>query len=409
LSNGWIFGLSVKRDEVFAWYDELKIFLVFLTFVSLIGLSFLAYRMGSYITKDLINLRDHVQVIGAGNYDHVLTTTLLNRKDETGVLAGSIEQMRLKQKESFNKIQEANDALESKISIRTAALEDKTQALLNSLKENETQNNELVALNNELGMSIKTLKEAQKQLIESEKLASLGFLVTRLSHEFNTPIGSLNTVSSYLIKEKKLLDTRYNESQLSKSDLVKYFGKFDESSALILKSINQLKTLVKRFKELDPDTIEGHYSKVNMKRFFAVVLDSMTVYKKDVFIELICDSDLTVTIDQGKLGQVLIHLMENAYVHGFKNITEGLIIVDIYRKDAYLNIEVRDNGIGMSQDTIKHIFVPFYSEELSKASNGLGLSVVYNIVSKIFKGRIECKSDYGIGTSFIIKFPIDDN
>lgn len=160
LSNGWIFGVTVRVEEVFAWHEELKLFLIVLIGILLCLLSVLAYRLGRYITKDLEALKNHVQIIGDGDYEHGLTTRLLNKKDETGVLASSIEQMRLKQKESFLKIREANDVLESKILIRTAALQEKTEALLISLEENETQNIELSDLNEELGLSIKTMKEA---------------------------------------------------------------------------------------------------------------------------------------------------------------------------------------------------------------------------------------------------------
>lgn len=407
LSNGWTFGVSVKVEEVFVWYAELKVFLIVLTLMLLLSLSILAYRMGLYITKDLSALKDHVQVIGAGDYNHGLTADLLKRKDETGVLANSIEQMRLKQKELFQEINHANDVLESKITQRTAALEDKTRALLGSLEANEKQNQALSALNNELEMSIETIQDAQKQLIETEKLASLGFLVSKLSHEFNTPLGSLTTLSTYLIKEKSDASDLYVQKKLRARDLDHYFSSFDGATALVLKNIQQLETLVKRFKEMDPDTLVGHYSVVNMQEYFAVVLDSMSYVREDVEVVLVCPAELNVYIDQGKLGQVLIHLIENAYVHAFDLGQGGQVKVAMALVDSYLNIRVTDDGRGISKESIKHIFDPFYSEHLSKDSNGLGLSIVYNIVTKIFKGRVDCESDLLTGTSFEINFPVD--
>jgi methyl-accepting chemotaxis protein len=98
LNNQWIFGLTVNVDEVFTWYTQLRSILVWAVIFSLALLLYLAYRMGHYITKDLVTLTNHVSVIGNGDYDHGLTDGLLNKSDETGVLARSIEKMRLQQK-----------------------------------------------------------------------------------------------------------------------------------------------------------------------------------------------------------------------------------------------------------------------------------------------------------------------
>lgn len=212
------------------------------------------------------------------------------------------------------------------------------------------------------------------------------------------------TVGSYIIQKKNDLKKVYENKSLRENDLLKYFDDFDTASTMVMDNITQLKTLVKRFKDLDPDTTVGRYSSVNMKMFFGVVLDSMNIEVKDIHITLLCDPTLTVTIDQGKLAQVIIVLIENAYIHGFSNVSEGLIVVEILKEDGYLKIEVKDNGDGISEESIKQIFEPFYSEQLSKNSNGLGLSVVYNIVTKIFKGTITCSSDLNVGTSFVVKF-----
>jgi len=407
LENGWIFGLTVEKEQVFAWYKDLKIFLAVLIVIVLSFTGFIAYQLGSYITRDLITLKDHVIIIGGGDYDHSLTQNLLDKKDETGVLATSIELMRQKQKESFRKITESNDLLEQKVERRTAALQVKTDALLESLEQNKLQNIELVDLNAELELSIETLKEAQTQLIESEKLASLGFLVTRLSHEFNTPLGSLLTVGSYMIKRKSQIEENMVKGKMTQGDLLTYFDDFDQSSQMVMDNISQLKSLVSRFKELDPESIITHRSQVNMRSFVDVIIDGLHRDLDHLTFDINCSSELVLTIDQGKVGQILSHLLENAIDHGLSDRDKGHIHVGIEVVDAYLNLSVVDDGVGITEDHLKHIFVPFYSENLSKATNGLGLSTVYNIVTKILKGTIECRSALGVGTGVYISFPLN--
>ena len=406
LNNQWIFGLTVDVDQVFVWFTKLRRILVWAVLLSIGVLLYLAYRIGHYITKDLVTLTDHVAVIGDGNYDHGLTDRLLKRKDETGILARSIEQMRLQQKKSFETIREVNDALEVKIKERTLNLEEKTQALLESLNENEKKTLALEALNKELHLTLMAMKDTQRQLIESEKLASLGFLVARLAHEFNTPIGNLTTISSYLIKEEENIYNSYKSNKLTKNEFKKFFDKFQESTNLLVKNIDQLKIMVGKFKELDPQTSNILVSQFHFKTFVEMLMDGMDILSDRVHVELLCEDDLSIKTDPGKLGQILIHLIENAIVHGFDGLDEGLIIVEAYIKKDRFHLWVKDNGQGMTPEKVNHIFDPFFSGKLSDQSSGLGLTVVYNIVTKMFKGSVACQSDIHSGTSFHIEFPL---
>jgi signal transduction histidine kinase len=286
-------------------------------------------------------------------------------------------------------------------------LEEKTQALLQALNENEKKNLSLERLNKELELTLKAMKDTQRHLIESEKLASLGFLVARLSHEFNTPLGNLTTISSYLINEEKNISKAYKENKLTKNDFKKFMDQCHNSTNLLIKNIDQLKIMVRKFKELDPHTSNILESKFHFKTFLEMVLDSMTLSRKNVHIEILCEEDLTLKTDPGKLGQVLIHLIKNAMVHGFEAWDEGLIIIEAYEKNEKFHVRVKDNGAGMSSEKVNHIFDPFFSGKLSDTSNGLGLIVVYNIITKMFKGSIVCESDINLGTSFHIIFPIE--
>lgn len=118
-----------------------------------------------------------------------------------------------------------------------------------------------------------------------------------------------------------------------------------------------------------------------------------------ITIDLECHKDIEVVVDAGKLSQIFIHVIENAIIHGIKENNHGLIAIKVQKNDDNLFITIEDNGHGMTKEKVKQIFVPFYSGELSNRTSGIGLNVVYNLVTKVFDGQIICKSELGKGTT----------
>lgn len=402
LNNDWIFGITFDTKDAFKWITQLQWLIVIIILVSIFIVCFIGYQVGAYITKHLVALTEHVKVIGDGDYNFEIPNYLLNRKDETGRLAVSIETMRQLQKISFDQILNHNEILESEIEKRTKSLVESHEELESSLNDNVMKTKELEQMNLKLESAIEDIEIAQRQLIESEKIASLSFLVTRMAHEFNTPVGSLTTLLTYVFDEKLKISKGLSDGVLKKDDLENFLSKFDESNALMLDNLKRIKLLVSRFKELDPHSHFTLNSKINVSNFMEVVIDSLDVDNDDVGIEVLCDDQLEIEIDAGKLSQIIMHLLENALQHGFGGFMSGLIIVDIRYEESKLLIRIHDNGVGIPKDVMDHIYVPFYTGSIGSESSGLGLNIVYNIVTKVFGGEITCNSHPDDGTEFII-------
>ena len=400
LENNWILSIVLKDEEVFKWYYDLRFMLFGITVISIFLIGLVALEIGRFVTKPIIDLSMQVSKIGSGNYKHMITTDDYSNAQETLFLAESIENMRILQNYSFDKINNQNKNLEIEVKERTDSLKKNNDRLESSLVANEKKNQTLRALNKELEDAISNMRVTQKQLLETEKMASLSFIVTRMAHEFNTPIGSFLTLLTFLETQKKLVENNLENDMLRSEELILFLRRFDDSYDLIIKNLGQITNLVDRFKALDSYNQISIHAQIKLKEFLEVILKSIEYDEDKVKIDINCNDKIELMVDAGKLSQIFIHLIENAIIHGFDNLNAGHVQIDINKNDRNLFVRIRDDGRGMSEERVRQIFVPFYSGELSSKSSGLGLNVVYNLVTKVFDGQIICKSKVNEGTSF---------
>jgi C4-dicarboxylate-specific signal transduction histidine kinase len=107
----------------------------------------------------------------------------------------------------------------------------------------------------------------------------------------------------------------------------------------------------------------------------------------------------------GALGQVVINLVNNAYVHAFEGRSDGLLKISAVSDGREVVLRFVDNGVGMSSETLENLMQPFFTTKMGKGGTGLGMSIVDNLVSKSLAGRMEVRSELGAGTSLTIHIP----
>ncbi len=397
LSNGWIYGVFNYKDDVFFWYKELKSLLVIVTFFLSAVVVLMAQRVSGIIIDPIERLTMSVANIGDGDYSKSLDRNLLTLNNEIGKLAKSIEKLRLIQKSSLDKLNEQNDTMEQEVVERTEDLINLKQKLEVSLEENKHKKNSLVDLNIQMELAINDMRSTQLNLIESEKAASLSLIVTRMAHDFNTPIGSFLTLITYMRKESDNLYKKLINDNLTKKDMIHYFDKSDNSKVLIEENLDNIRKLVERFSSLDFYTQNTINTSINVKDHIGFLIKNSDYYKwLDVVLN--CPSDLVITTDVAKFSSIIMNLVENAYLHAYDGENTRLVI-GVKHNDE-MEISITDFGKGIAQERLKDIFVPYYSETLSNKGSGLGLNVVYNIVTKHFHGKITCTSELNEGTRF---------
>ena len=260
----------------------------------------------------------------------------------------------------------------------------------------------------ELSTALETLKNAQAELVESEKLASLGAMVAGISHELNTPIGNAVTVSSTLHKRVVDLRKALTEDKLRRSTLQAFLDDVQEMSALVLRSSERAAELISSFKQVAVDRTSERRRSFDVQDLVHDIVTSLhpNIRKSstEVHIEqqvphgMVCDSL------PGPIGQVLTNLIQNAVLHAFTGRQAGTIAISARRigdnDTAQIELTVQDDGNGMSEHTRRHAFDPFFTTRLGQGGSGLGLSVSHRLATTLLGGSLSIASQPGQGCCF---------
>mgnify|MGYP000729701246 CR=1 FL=1 len=289
-------------------------------------------------------------------------------------------------------LQELNGELDFKVKERTSEL----------ITLNNTLN--LQAL--ELKSSFTELKQAQKRLIETEKMASLSNLVVGMAHELNTPLGNLQMLASIL--EDQFHDLQFHLTQKTlKQDLM---SKFILASNKILSSINtntqSMIVLSDSFKSIAIKDNEQKSQKFNLKEQVqsAVHTYRSELKNKSVKVAVNIPDDINIISQSATLYQVLTHLLVNSLSHGFENKKSGKINITAKYNQKEVFLRYCDDGDGIPESIQQNIFEPFTTNKRGAGSIGLGLNVVYNLIVEGLNGTIKYINK-PIGAEFVINIP----
>ena len=265
------------------------------------------------------------------------------------------------------------------------------------------------ALEREISSRSTELLEAQKQLIEAEKSASLSGLVAGVAHEINTPIGISVTAASNLIERSTNLKRAFDEKRLKRSDFEIQIKNIHDSAEMVLSNLKRASDLIGSFKEVSVDQISQKRRTFELKHYMEEIIMSLTPKLKTerIGIRLECPSGIIIDSYPGAIAQMITNLTINAIIHAFENRHDGIIDIRIKElegspKKVYLKFS--DNGKGIAKDRLTKIFEPFYTTKRGKGGSGLGLQIISNIATLRLGGSIRCESELGLGTHFHIEF-----
>lgn len=275
-------------------------------------------------------------------------------------------------------------------------------------KQLKVINEELEDSNEELQVTINNLKQTQNQLIESEKMASLGGLVAGVAHEINTPIGISITAISHIIEISKKIEDKYKNEEMTQEDFEDFLNLANNLNKTINTNLIKTAQLVKSFKQISIDQSSEEKRSFNIKQYLEEILLSMTniIKKHNIKINIYCDDNIVLNSYAGLFSQIFTNLILNSINHGFKDKIEGKIDIKIEKQNDKLKIIYEDDGKGILQENIQKIFEPFFTTNRQNGGTGLGLNVIYNIITNTLKGNIKCQSKENEGVIFIINFPI---
>jgi signal transduction histidine kinase len=260
----------------------------------------------------------------------------------------------------------------------------------------------------DLEQAITDLTLMQSKLVESEKMAALGSLVAGVAHEINTPVGTSITLASTLADETKILANAIAQGQLKRSLLNNYLDTAQDCTRILLSNLHRAGDLVHSFKQVavDQTTLERRIFQV--KPYLEEVVTSLSPHFKGTPHRLTVEGDEAITIHSypGALAQVVTNLITNALTHAYPAAIGGQMQFKIAQTETNIVIRFSDDGCGISSANISRIFEPFFTTNRSGGGTGLGLHIVYNLVTQNLQGTIHVNSIIDKGTQFIITLPL---
>jgi ligand-binding sensor domain-containing protein/signal transduction histidine kinase len=267
---------------------------------------------------------------------------------------------------------------------------------------------ELSASNRALSDTLDTLRRTQRGLVEQEKMASLGALVAGVAHEINTPIGIAVTAASHLEDSARLLDDKLAAGSLSRQDLVELHGTLQEGARLVVGGLARASALIASFKQVAVDQSSEKRRPFELRACLAdAQLTLEPGYRRGRHrLRIDCPEGIELDNYPGALFQIVAHLVGNSIAHGFDAGQQGQMRIDVTRQGEMIEMIYRDDGIGMPAEVAVHAFEPFVTTRRSSGATGLGLHVVYNLVTRVLGGSIDLQTAPGAGCVFVLRFPL---
>lgn len=396
-------GKHVGKLQVYADYQDIYQrlwqhagFILTSEFIKIFIIAFfIILIVDKLIIRHLFKIIKYAQELASHNLDEELI--LSNRpanEDELDHLVNAINSMSRKLQNEFFKLEEAENALlalngelEVKVHDRTSKLEESNLQLQNSLDN---------------------LTLAQDQLVQSEKMASLGQLVAGVAHEVNTPLGICVTSITALKEKVEDLQKAVETQELTKSFLTNTLNLLFEYEQIIERSLNKSVELIRSFKSV---AVEQHTDpEVNINLYqhvYDVVNTVKTLFKqKKYHINIDVDESISLITYPSAWNQILTNFLMNSHIHGFEDSHEGDISISFSKSNGYLTLLYTDNGKGISEDYKHRIFDPFVTTKRGQGGSGLGLNIVFNLVNAKLGGTIQSmESERGV--CFKVKVPVD--
>ena len=256
--------------------------------------------------------------------------------------------------------------------------------------------------------ALRNLRETQNSLIEAEKLAALGRLVAGVAHEVNNPVGISLTVASSLERKTAMFTAEVERGDLRRSRLTEFLETSRDASSQLVANLNRAAELIQSFKQVAADRNYSDQRSFDLGDLTEQVVMSLRpgLRKHHLTLNVDCQPNLTMNSYPGPYGQVLTNLFLNAVAHAFPDGRAGAVDI-VVRESSNDNVEIlfSDDGCGMSLDVRRRAFDPFFTTRRDQGGTGLGLHIVYSIVTNRLGGRLNLESEPGKGTRIQIILP----
>ena len=391
ITLGYVY-LRLSQSSFTARVNELSIYNIVMAII----IALVAYIISQVIRSRILSpidrfVREIQTLTYAKDFDTKVTSPNLSElvplSNSVNAMLKKITQQIRKFEVAESEIKELNLSLEQKVSSRTQALRDSNQELLDALEQ---------------------VHQYQSQVIQSEKMASLGQMVAGVAHEVNTPIGLGVTASTMLSDKIDEIQEQLDNQSLSAKKLTRFLADGKENTQIIYRNLSRAADLISSFKQVAVDQTADTERMVKIDSFVNEIIMSLQPTLKKSHHEIIvnCDETLEINTKPGPINQVLINMIMNSVIHAFTDDENGTIEINIWCTGRTCYIKFSDNGKGIEEKIKQRVFDPFVTTRRGEGGSGLGLHLVYNLVTQALGGNISVESELGHGAVFLITFPV---
>ena len=259
----------------------------------------------------------------------------------------------------------------------------------------------------ELEAAIDNLNRTQDELVRSEKLAGLGSLVAGVAHELNTPIGNAVIVASTLADQQR----RFAEEMaagLRRSSLTRFVSEVQEGVDVMERNLRRAAELITSFKQVAVDQSSHQRRRFDLHEIVQELTLSLspTLRRSGVIFTQALPAGVTLDSYPGPLSQVIMNIINNAVVHAFAQQAQPRIEARGEVGDGQLTLSLSDNGCGIPPEHLPRVFDPFFTSRMGQGGSGLGMHIVYTLVTELLGGSVHIDSTVGRGTTVTLRIPL---
>ncbi|MGI2078512.1 ATP-binding protein [Shewanella putrefaciens] len=404
--NVGMLEVQVDMDAIFQrLYDKAILILLSNGIKTFLVAGFILFLVWYNITKHLDKLSHYCKQINLDVEYEPLQFDRKEKADEFKQVADAINNMQNQLRHSF-------DALKNSKADLQIALEDRERLLKLERSYKEELARQVKERTLELEQSLAALKRAQQVLVEQEKMAALGGLVSGVAHEINTPIGiCLTAASAQLSHIDELIELIHSE-HATLDEINAILDEYQQSCELIVRNISKASSLIQKFKTIAIDRSQEEHQCFNLYEQLNEIFESSLLMHPNIEVKakILVEPELNIKTNISLLNQMVSNILSNAFTHAFQPreaalVQDNLIQIDASIDEDFVHISIQHNGVKIPPEVAEHMFEPFFTTSRSKGGTGLGLSAAFNAAT-LLNGTMSYQADASLGgAQFNISLP----